>query len=255
MDNWIKEILEKEEGYHFAGFGKNYNLSKFEKTLEKYSKKQIELWKKDLREPHFLPPEIILPDSNFPGIKIKPSEDFYKWAEEGKIKRMVNNQLIVDKQPFDLRGIAVLIDIRLKPKYDGGNQMWENDEITGEVISSLRNENIIENFEIPESRFNVSADDIKIINFLLSRLPLYKGVKKIRNERYIEFLVISQIYLNMSRKDDGHTDTWVWLEEYFKDCSIRLFGGDSVNGGLVNVDYDSAGCHCFYRSFRPLAVL
>ncbi|MDP3730914.1 MAG: hypothetical protein Q8R34_00190, partial [bacterium] len=53
--DWIKAILKKERGSHFGFFGKEFDLSEFQKTLEKHGEDKIEGWKRLLLEPHFLP--------------------------------------------------------------------------------------------------------------------------------------------------------------------------------------------------------
>ncbi|MDP3731309.1 MAG: hypothetical protein Q8R34_02340, partial [bacterium] len=51
----IEEILKIERQSHLNFFGKEFDLSEFQKTLEKHGEDKIEGWKRLLLEPHFLP--------------------------------------------------------------------------------------------------------------------------------------------------------------------------------------------------------
>ena len=151
-------------------------------------------------------------------------------------------------------GISVLIDTRLKPAYQGGKQMYKNDNLCGPIVRDLRKKGRIEPYkEGPtSSRFGVSANEWEeqIKPALSSRTSVQE-----RSERFIEALIIPHLYPYLPRKDDGDTATSVWYEEYFEDRGHRLYGGNSDIGGLANVDWHDAVDHWDSRSFRPLAVL
>jgi len=253
----IQEIVNRECQYHLDFFGRYFDLSEFEKTLKKYGQKKMKEWQKLGLEPHFLPKVVLSQDDNLLGWEIKPKDWYYQIAAGGRIMRDVNGELVVDKEPFKLEGITVLIDTRLKPAYNDGGQMYENDNLLGPIIEELRkNEKIDEYKPGPQSsRFGVSSDEweSQIKPALAKELGL--EVVQLRLERVIEANVIPQLYPYMSRKDDGVTDTWVWYEEFFEDRDYRLRGGCSDGGGLTHVAAIGLTMYWSSRSVRSLAVL
>ena len=253
---WLERIVARERACHLAFFDQEFDLTAFAQTLKKYGESKIRFWQKLEMEPVFLP-EVAMPqDTNFRGWKVKPESWFWQKIAEGRILRQVGNKLVPIKE-VRLEGITALIDTRLKPKYDAGKQMYENDNLLGPIIEDLRRAKKIAKYEYgpKSSRFGVSADEWETCSKPVLAQKLGLDESQIRLEREIEANVIPQIYLYMSRKDDGKTDTWEWREEYFGDRGGRLVGGLSGGGGLAHVSDSSSGDHWHSRSFRPLAVL
>jgi len=253
--NWLNAILEKERKAHLVFFGREFNLSDFDETLKKYGEGKVKEWKKLLLEPHFLPEVEISRKAVFPGFKVRPDSHCYEVVYQDRVLRMIEGELQPDRKAHWLLGQTILIDTRLKPAYDGGKQMWQNENLLGPIIEKLRKDEKIVNSQYgpQSSRFEVSDlnwdEQIKPVLAKNLNLPFF------RLERAIEGIVIPQIYLDMPRKDDGTTDTWVWYEEYFGDRSNRLDGGDSAYGGLAVVRWFYSGDRWSFGSFRPLAVL
>lgn len=255
-EDWLQEILNHERQCHLDFFLQKFNLSEFERTLKEYGQETIKEWQKLGLEPHFLPKASMMPTNNYPGWKIKPEKWFYDKVAQGRILRNIDDEL-TKVEGVELEGVTVLIDIRLKPKYRDGKQMYKNDDLLGTIIKQLRKDEKIAKYEYgpQSSRFSVSANEWEgqIKPALAKKLGL--GVVQLRLERTIEANVIPQLYSYMPRKDDGNTDTWVWYEEYFGDRDDRLNGGGSDNGGLADVSYFWADNHWSFRSVRSLAVL
>ena len=259
--DWLQGILISEGQSHLNFFGQEFDLSKFEKTLKKYDQEKIREWQGLGLEPHFLPEVVMALNESYPGWKVKPYNWYYQKADEGKILRNINGSLVVDKEPFKLEGITVLIDTRLKPAYGDGKQMYENDNLLGLVIEELRKEGKIAKYEYgtPSSRFGLSSNEWEdcIKPVLAEKLSL--NLSQIRLERAVEVNVIPQLYPYMSRKDDGGTNTWIWYEEFYGSRDCRLHGGISGRGGLAfeccrwPSDVPDRNWQC--RSLRPLAVL
>lgn len=256
-NDWLTAILNAERQCHRDFFGREFDLAEFEKTLRKYGRKQIKDWQRLGLEPHFLPKVSMMFGDDYPGWKIKPEKWFYEKQLEGKLFLNINSQL-VKMIAVELGGKTVLIDTRLKPAYDNGRQMYENDSVLGSIIERLRKEKKIARYDhgSQSSRFGVSADgewenEIKL--FWAREIDL--ETSQICLEQAIEANVIPQLYPHMPRKDDGKTNTWVWYEEYSEGRDYRLGGGYSGSGGFAHVSYDDAGSHWDDRSFRPLAVL
>ena len=251
----IDKIVSDEKQCHLAFFGKEFDLTEFIKTLNKYSEEKIKFWQNLGLEPHFLPKVPMMPENDYPGWKIKPEDWFYQKIAEGKIFRQINGNFKKVKT-VELEGISVLVDTRLKPNSDNGNQMWEKDNLCGSVIEELRKAKKIADYNPQSSRFNVSADEweSQIKPVLAEKLGL--ETKQLRLERVIEANVIPQIYHSMPRKDDGKTSTWVWYEEYFENRGFQFSSGLSfVRSDLTGVNYRWSGHHWHNRSCRPLAVL
>lgn len=252
---WLDPIIQKERQSHFNFFGKEFDLSDFQQTLIKYGEKKIEEWRALLLEPHFLPEIKMDRKAEFPGFKVRPGNHCYEVVHQGRVLRQIDGQLQSDKRADCLLGQSVLIDTRLKPAHQQGQQMWLEDNLLGPIIERLREEGKIPTYQYGHqtSRFGVSDLDFdqQIKNVLAEQL----SVPVFRLERAVEGVVIPQIYGDMPRKDDGDTNTWVWYEEFFGDRACRLDGGDSDYGGLAVVHRDYSGTRWANRSFRPLAVL
>lgn len=256
VESWLQEILERERQHHLDFFGREFDLLKFEKTLERYGYQKIQEWQKLGLEPHFLPSASMMPGDDYSGWKIKPEKWFYEQVIEGKIFRNIKGEL-EKVATVKLEGITVLIDARLKPAYRDSKQMYENDNLLGYIIEELRESEKIASYKYGSqpSRFGVSADEWEkqIKPVLAKKLGL--RTTQIRLERAIEANVVPQIYSYMPRKNDGKTNTWVWYEEYFGGRDRRLLGGYSDGGGLADVNDVWADGHWYDRSLRPLAVL
>lgn len=255
----VDRIMEKEREYHQAFFGRIFNLSAFEATLRKYGEEKIREWRRLGLEVHFLPPIAMAQDTEFPGWKVRPEDDFYKWMKNGGIRRLWDGCLEVDKEAHYLGGITVLIDTRCKPAYDDGQQMWENDNLLGPIIKSQRDAGEIPTYEHgpQSSRFGISVEPGGDWDKVKPALAMSLGLKadRVRLERTIEANVISQMFLDMPRAKDGHNSTSVWLEEFFLDSSKRLYGGQSSSDDLGYVYWDDSSVRWQIRSVRPLAVL
>ena len=252
---WLEEILRGEKKRHRKFFGREFDLTKFEATLQKCGSGKIEQWKSLGLEPHFLPGVVMPQNAEFPGWKKKPENWYYnKVAEEKILRRQPDGQLMSVRE-VKLEGIVVLVDTRLKPAYNNGEQMFENDNLLGPIIERLRQQGKIADYNLQTSRFNVSAEEWQdqIRPALAGSLGV--EISQVRLETVIEADVIPQLYSHMARRRDGETDTWVWYEEYVGGASNRLRGGCSVYGGLSNVYCYSFGYHWYHRAFRPLVVL
>ena len=254
----IEKILKQEREAHLAFFGKEFDLSNFQKTLEKRGEKKIKEWRALLLEPHFLPKVVMDRKAEFPGWEVRPDNHAYEVVYQGKVLRNINGQIQPDKKAHWLLGETVLIDTRLKPNYQDGKQMWTNDNFLGPLIQELRQTGKVQKYEYNQdqsSRFGVSADEwenqIKLALTKDKRFPESSW----RLERGIEGNVIPQLYRHMSRKDNGRIDTWVWYEEYFEGASNRLNGGNSDYDGLANFDWNWSDNRWNRGSFCPLAVL
>jgi hypothetical protein len=251
---WLTKILDAEREAHRNFFGKEFDLTEFENKLRQYGRMRIRQFRQLGLEPHYMPPVAMLKDSDWPGWKIKPEEWFFMQTAAGKILRAINGELVAIKEPR-LEYKTVLIDTRLKPAYDDGKQMYENDNLLGQIIADLRQNGKIQDYQIRQSRFNVSAREWEehIKPALAEKLGL--PASQVRLETTMERNVIPQLYKHMPRQSDHQTNTSVWCEEYFEDRGSRLDGGNSDYGGLANAFRDDSGSHWGCCSFRPLAVL
>jgi hypothetical protein len=259
--DWLQDILDREGQSHLNFFGQEFDLSEFENTLKKYGQEKIEDWRRLGLEPHFLPEVVMAHNDSYLTWKVKLEKWYYLKTDQGKILRSINGNLVAEKEPFKLEGIIVLIDTRLKPAYEGGKQMYEDDNLLGPVIEELRKEGKIAKYEYgpQSSRFGLSSNEWEgyVKPVLAEKLSLKPN--QIRLERTIEANVIPQLYPYMCRKDDGGTNTWIWYEEFFGSDDCRLHGGLSGRFGLAfeccRWPGDQPDRHWQCRALRPLAVL
>ncbi len=262
--DWLQGILKRERQSHRNFFGQEFDLSEFEMTLNKCGQKKIREWHRLGLEPHFLPEVFLAQNDGYPNWKVKLEKWYHQKAEEGKILRNINGRLVPDKEAFKLEGIVVLIDTRLKPAYEGGKQVYENDNLLGPIIEELRREGKIAKYEYGSqpSRFGLSSNEWEgyVKPVLAEKLGLRPN--QIRLERAIEANIIPQLYPHMARKDDGGTNTWIWYEEFFGSGNRRLHGGLTGHGAPVLLAFvccrwpgDSPDRHWQCRSLRPLTML
>ncbi len=254
-ENWIETFLVRELRYHWRFFGMSFGLSKLAIALQKYGLNQIRKWKSLGLEIHFLPKLAILDDSELPGLKIKPSKEYFDLRSRGQILRK-NSDGEKSVTSFGLDGITVLIDTRLRPMLrPTGNQMFKNDNLLGEIIERLRQDTKIKwlgSEGIPiDSRFGISVDEWeKSVKPKLAKL-LEVEVSQVRLERVIEANVIPQLFPHMPRKDDLKTAdfTFVWLEEYWQSSDDHL-----CSSGLMLKNLDPA-VNNKHTAIRPLIIL
>jgi hypothetical protein len=252
VPDWIEQLLEKEQQYHQAFFGQTFDLTPMKKVLENYGQEKVREWNKLGLEVHFLPNFIFKKRTILPGWEVKPEDWYWDMKAEGEI--LVPNPVVPD-QIMNLGGIVVLIDTRLKPKYQDGKQMWVNDKnFLGGIIKKLREEGKIEKYKPMTSRFNVSSRETEIIRLEAAKF-LGLNPQQYRLETALEMNIIPQLFTDLPRAKDGTTDTSVWCYEFFDGDSDRLEGGSADCGGLADVDYDLIVSRCADRSFRFLGVL
>lgn len=256
--DWLEAILAKEKKAHRDFFGQEFDLASFRKTLERYNPEAISHWQKLGLEPHFLPSVAMSQEDNFPGWKVKLENWYYQQVADGKVLRcQPDGNLLPNREAFKLEGITVLVDIRLKPRYKAGKQMFKNDNLLGHIIEGLRKAGKIPKYEYgpQSSRFGVSANEWE--EHIKPTLAEFLGVEvsQVRLERAIEANVISQLYPSLPRRDDDKTTTWVWYEDSFGAASCRLHGGVSRAGALSLVRCYWADFFWTDLAFRPLVVL
>lgn len=257
-NNWLEVILEAERKIHLTFFGQELDLSFFKQVLEQYGQKKVTEWKKLWLEPHFLPKVAFASDSNFPGWKIKPKNEFWQMLSVGSLKVRDNNDNLVPILQVGFVGQVVLVDIRLKPAFKNGAQMYVNDsKLLGPIIKKLREGQKIEQYNNgpQSSRFGVSSEEIDkfVIAEYAKRIGLSEGQMQL--ESVIMGNVFAQLFPDMSRSKDGQTNTSVWYNEFLQDGSNRLYGGYSDYGGLAYVNGIDVRVHWSDRSFRLLGVL
>lgn len=256
--DWLKQILERERQCHRDFFGQEFDLGNFRYILRKHGLEAVIRWQGLGLEPHFLPAVTLSQNVDFPGWKVKPKDWYYQRVAEGKVfLRQKDGALNPDKEAYKLTGTTVLVDTRLKPNCDNGEQMFENDNLLGPIIEQLRREEKIAYYKYgsQSSRFGVSAQEWE--ESVKPALADFLKIKfsQLLFEPTIVANIVPQLYLYMPRREDGQTNTWMWYEEYFEDASSRFFGGYSHCGGLPDVICDLGGNHWLTRAFRSLVVL
>lgn len=255
--SWIDRLVKAENNAHRAFFGQTFDPAQFTATLERFGEDRVGQWAKLGLEPHFFPREAVFSaDAKIRGWRVKPRSWFWEEVFTGGIKRRnaAGDLETVSEVRFD--GVTLLVDVRCKPPYDGGRQMFVNDiDYLGALICVLRMRGKIDDYGSQSSRFGISPCEWdEQVRPALEARPEFEGVT-FRLELVLEANVIPQLYSRMPRRRDGQTNTWVWYEEFMGDTSCRLIGGSSAHGGLADLHGGSPSDHCGSYAVRPVGVL
>lgn len=200
--------------------------------------------------PIFFPAIEFKPDSDYPGWKDKPEE--WYWRQIGKRGG-------ISEDAAKLGGFWGLLDISVRPNYNNGRQLFDNDALGNILKKGRRNGKIV----VPDylqhvpdtSRFGVSPNEqdayvfpelAKVLN-LSDKIK--KGIVQTRRLTEMEFNFAG----NLRYTHFGEANTWEWLHDNFGDGD-RLDGGHSGYGGLALVYDDWSGFRDDDLGFRPLVV-
>lgn len=210
---------EKEKLDKFFGYTVEVPNLPGEITAERYVK-----WKKMGFELHYLPKEKMSKERNLPGWDKKPN-NLFEYIKEGK----------VESGAIELAGQWVLIDERIKPDYDVGDQVYKDDPLSG-AIKELRERKVLSDFKIMDSRFSISSEDFKK-DEVRKTFANVLGVNpdNVRLPRAIEFNFIG----NAHYPEWGHTTTWECFDDKH-DGGSRLHGGNKDRGGLSDINHLSS---------------
>lgn len=180
-------------------------------------------------EPFYLPRRLLSADAQYPGLKVPPSDWFYRQIRGGRIAKGADL----------LPGQWVIFDVSRRPNYNGGTQMYDDSRGLGEILADLRNQGKI---EIPDycrkvpnnSRFAVSADEIdgrsKYVADRVASVLSLQSDEQVATPFYAGFNYIG----NLAHQEFGQANTSEWLRDRFGH-GRRLSGGDSDFGGLAYV--------------------
>ena len=231
------ELIATEKQSLEAFFGQVIDIPPIPAEI---TKEKIAHWESLGFKLRYLPAMDMSKSQNYPGWKTKPETWFYEQITKGNL--VANGQT--------LTAGWVLVDASPKPAYDNGEQMYKDDPFAT-AITKLRQAGVIEDYKLPGSRFNISADELAKpeLKIALAKV-LAIDPAQLSYLRAIEFNILGNAFY----PEWGETDTWEWFEDQgIKDLSgRRLGGGDSGSGGLSRVSYDSSGGRCDYLGFRPL---
>lgn len=200
--------------------------------------------------PIFFPAIEFKPDSTYPGWRFKPEE--WYWKQIGKKGG-------ISEDAAKLGGFWGLLDVSVRPNYDNGRQLFDNDAL-GQILKKGRQNGkiVVPDYlkHVPDtSRFGVSPDeqDAYVFPELAKVLNLSDKVKKGQVQRRrlteMEFNFVG----NLRYPHFGEANTGEWLEDNFGGGG-RLYGGHSGHGGLGYVDYNWSGNLNDRLGFRPLVV-
>lgn len=154
----------------------------------------------------------------------------------------------------ELPGGWVLMDMRRKPTYANGGQMYESDDAIGKALAELRAgpSPSIERYESvpdPASRFGIRGTDFDKPEV---RLRLAEALGLDSNEFDLAYGIENSVLMHMYRPDWGNTDSYEWLKDKSTDGRLRLYGGGSDDGGLSDVGWGGADSRSVNFGFRPL---
>lgn len=186
-----------------------------------------------------------------PGLKLEKGDKF--WKGQGKVRPedYFWNQIRNGNYPSQ---VAVLDegwyigDGRVKPSYNNGQQVYEDDYLAP-LMEALRAAGKIETYgNVPNnSRFGASPREIEGV-ILPTFAQMSGALGEVRNRKYIEF----NIRGNMAHPECGQTDTWEWFSDPVFQGASRFIGGGSGCGGLAHVDRYSVGHRDDDVGFSPV---
>lgn len=239
-------LVEREREALKAFFGKEVPVSQPPALLLE-TQKVAEAKGFDGLKPFYFPTVDLKQKDNYPGWKVKPEEWYWEQIKEGK----------VSSDSAKLDGYWALLDESIRPSYNDGRQVFENDMLAGIVQRGRQQRKIaVPNYlrETPDvSRFGISLDEQDRFVFpkltRVLRLADKKKEAKTRRPTEMEFNFAG----NLCYPHLGQTDTAEWFEDKFV-AGSRLIGGSSDHGGLAYVHYFWSDYHDGSVAFRPLVA-
>ena len=233
----FQEVVEREAEKLHEFFGYDVEIPSLpeEITPERYDR-----WKEMGLELHYLPPEEMKKEADFPGWKKKPEDWFYD--------RLKANEVPADAAK--LPDAWILTDTREKPQYDNGKQTYNEDMLTP-VLEDLRKRKIITDFTVKGSRFNISWDELQkpeAKQAIAEAMDV--PVESLRLPRAIEWNFLGNAY----HPEWGETNTWEWFDDPYQKGQGRLGGGLSEFGGLSGVYWVDPGGRVDSLGFRLQVV-
>ena len=243
----FREIIEREAEKLREFFGYDVEIPSIpdEITPERYEK-----WKEAGFELHYLPNEELTEERDLPGWKKKPGTRYTPdrgWGIEF-FDEVKNGNL--PKDSLKLPAAWVLTDAREKPQYQDGKQAYKED-VLGPVLEDLRKRNIITDFKVKNSRFNISWDELnkpEVKQAIAEAMDVPE--ESLRLPRAIEWNFIGNAY----HPEWGETNTWEWFDDPYLRGRRRLSGGRSGPGGLSRVRWDGPGDRSGSLGFRLQVV-
>lgn len=256
-EDWIDQPVAKEAQCLKDRFGQSFDMTLLVDTLKSYGREKIERWQGLDLAVGYLPLMVLAQKAKIRNWK-RPEAWFWDQLREGKLYRRNADGKLGQITSVGLEGIVVLYDTRPKPAYDNAKQMYANDEVyMAPIIRKLRKDRKIQSHQdVPDdSRFYISS--LEWDKHLRGAVAEFLGlpIEQVRLETEIEANLIPQIYRDTPRAKDGTTNTSEWREEYFRDESYRLIGGNSDYGGLAFVSYFDVDARWRNGAIRPLGVL
>ena len=231
--------------------GQTHNLEKFfgQEALPEPPKELLEFIERTSEkgftfEPYLEPGRQFPQDAQYPGWRVKPQQWFYDQIRQGNISP--------DAARLPLGWAAMETIIR--PNYDGGKQLYENDALAP-ILEDLRKRGRI---AVPDwckhipsiSRFGVSQKEIS--GFVASRFVDEIGKVHAQNVDATTYMAFNYLG-NIAHPEFGEANTWERFSDKFGGDG-RLIGGYSGHGGLARVCYDSSGGHVGRVGFRLRVV-
>lgn len=251
----LREIIDRETRKLQEFFGLevfNDEIREVPPLPPEVTPERVREWRELGFELHYLPEITMAEDRDFPGWRHKPGKRYTPGQQYGLefYDEIKNGNLAPDSAT--LPGSWILADSREKPDYQNGKQLYPNDDQIGAILKDLREQGIIQAFDPPTSRFNLSWDELHSTE-LTSRLASLLGVPpdKLRLPRAIEWNYLG----NAFHPQWGTTNTWEWLEDSYQGGRRRMRCGGSRGGGLSGVYWNVPGDRYGYLGFRRLVVL
>ena len=208
-------IMEHEQQKLHDFFGRDIEVPPLPEGI---TAEQVQAWEAQHLKLHYLP----LIDMS--------KEDIEGWIKPD-FKYLTESDL--PKDAMLLPGSWLLVDERPKPKYESGNQQYDNDtDFLGPVLEELRQKGLIQSFKHPGSRFYISPQELENPAVIEAIARAYNlKPEQITLPRMIEFNVLGNIH----HPEWGESNCSEWFSDQYKAGLERLYGGRSDYGGLAYV--------------------
>ncbi|RKY03450.1 hypothetical protein DRP77_06060 [Candidatus Poribacteria bacterium] len=243
------ERIAAEEGEaqsYFFGEEVKFKPESFEPYLD-----QIKRCARFGLRPHVLLPKRFEEGATYPGWRVRLERWIYSKVEEGSLPPGTLNL-----SPLGDRPALVMVDPRMKPNYQGGKQMYRDDELIGGILEELRRNGVIpyRRYIDPKSRYAISW--IELHQFVLPEIARAMGVRRdrIRLPRLVEFNFLSNCFYPQWYQGN----TWEWFEDRVRspigeEC---LFGGKFSFAAMATSVYTNwAEARSDRIGFRPIVIL
>ena len=207
----IERIIRDEGRKLEIIFGRKIEIPPLPKEIPP---ERIQEWREKKLELHYLPP-----------IDMAQESELKNWIRPNFSFITIGTETGLPADAMKLPGCWTLVDTRERPQKESDDQVHGDDEdFLGPVLENLRDRNLIVNFKHPQSRFNISFDELEKPE-VITAMAAACGLKpeQISTPRMVEFYFLQSFHYPGWRNWQSASD------EHFSDKKMSgrlcLLGG------------------------------